>query len=85
MPALSMSETIPPGSPNAGDRYIPLSGAVSEWAGHDGEIASRDGGAWVFESPVHGWICRNLDDGDDTFEKKKRTSLVSVEVPSGSR
>jgi len=32
-------------------------GATGAWAGHDGEIAVRIGGAWEYHTPNIGWIC----------------------------
>src|SRR5688500_13261105 len=45
----------PPGSPAEGDRYIVAAGASGAWAGHEGEIACRTGGAWAFHAPREGW------------------------------
>lgn len=47
----------PPGSPSDGDRYIVAAGATGSWAGHDGEIAAWQDGAWLFYLPREGWIC----------------------------
>ncbi|MEW5963635.1 MAG: DUF2793 domain-containing protein [Pseudomonadota bacterium] len=49
--------TAPPGSPADGDRYIVAAGATGAWAGHDGEIAAFQDGAWLFYLPREGWIC----------------------------
>lgn len=55
--------TTPPVSPVAGDRYLVAAGATADWAGHDGEIALYDQGAWVFHAPVAGWRALVLDEG----------------------
>ena len=49
--------TEPPAQPGEGDRYICADGAIGEFAGHAGEIASFQGGGWVFHVPRIGWRC----------------------------
>ena len=54
----SLSQTTPPTSPSAGDRYgitNGANGASGEWAGHEGEIAAFQDGAWMFYTPNTGW------------------------------
>ncbi len=46
----------PPGSPSNGDRYIVATGGTGAWSGHDGKIAARINGAWVFYPPKVGWL-----------------------------
>ncbi len=51
----------PPGSPNDGDTYFidDLGTATGDWAGFEGYLAHRVGGAWVFTLPWNGlriWI-----------------------------
>jgi hypothetical protein len=54
---LDRSLTVPPGGVIAdGDRYIPAGGATGVWAGHDGEIAAWQDGAWRFYAPRSGWL-----------------------------
>lgn len=48
--------TAPPGSPAAGDTYIPAATATGAWAGKDGQVAVWDGTAWVFGVPREGWV-----------------------------
>ncbi|GHB36541.1 ribonuclease III [Pseudovibrio japonicus] len=45
----------PPDAPEEGERYIVPVGATGAFAGHDGEVAAFDGGAWRFLVPVDGW------------------------------
>lgn len=57
---ISDSVTAPPGSPNAGDAYIPAPSSTGAWAGKDGEIAVWSGAslttpAWIFAIPRVGW------------------------------
>ena len=47
--------TAPPGAPSDGDRYVVADSATGAWAGHDGEIAAWQDGAWAFYAPQTGW------------------------------
>jgi hypothetical protein len=47
--------TAPPGSPAAGDTYIPAATATGAWAGKEGQIAIWSGTTWVFYVPRKGW------------------------------
>jgi Protein of unknown function (DUF2793) len=47
--------TTPPGSPGDGDLYVVAASATDDWAGHDGEIAAWQDGAWAFHAPEIGW------------------------------
>lgn len=51
-------------TPSDGDRYIVASGAIGEWAGHDGEIAVYFSG-WLFAAPAEGWIM--YDEANDVW------------------
>jgi hypothetical protein len=48
--------TAPPGSPAAGDTYIPAATATGDWAGKEGQVAIWSGTAWVFGVPREGWV-----------------------------
>ncbi len=54
--------TTPPGSPVAGDTYIPLATATDVWTGHEDDIAWFDGSAWQFKTPNEGWVFRVADE-----------------------
>ncbi len=54
--------TTPPGSPLAGDTYIPLATATGVWTGHEDDIAWFDGSAWQFKTPNEGWVFRVEDE-----------------------
>ena len=45
-----------PGSPEEGERDLVAAGASGAFAGHEGQIALFDLGAWRFLSPRAGWI-----------------------------
>ena len=52
--------TAPPGSPNAGDRYLVPTGATGAWAGREDQVALYDMGTWIFQAPVAGWSAHVL-------------------------
>ncbi|WP_137702695.1 DUF2793 domain-containing protein [Marimonas lutisalis] len=56
--------TTPPAIAETGQRYVIASGATGEWAGHDNEIAVRDGDAWFFVAPKSGWRADVVVTGD---------------------
>ena len=45
----------PPLEAETGQRFLVGDGADQDWAGHDGDIAVRDGNAWFFVTPQPGW------------------------------
>lgn len=58
----SIGDTVPPGSPVNGHRYIVGPSATGAWATYDDKLAVyRDG--WQFYVPKEGDSCVNLDDG----------------------
>ncbi len=58
---LSVDLTAPPAAVAEGACYGVAAGGVNEWAGHDGEIAIRANGGWVFVPPQRGWAAYVAD------------------------
>ncbi|WP_299819789.1 DUF2793 domain-containing protein [uncultured Jannaschia sp.] len=54
---VDLDRTVPPASPENGQRHIVAPGAVGEWAGRDNAIAVRQDAAWGFFVPQQGWRC----------------------------
>ena len=52
----SRSIVAPPLNPRNGERFIPASEAEAAWAGHVGEMAIYQDGAWSFIPPQGGWL-----------------------------
>lgn len=58
---LSAILTAPPGSPAEGEYWIVASPATGAWLGREDDIAYLSGGAWVFVTPIIGWIAYDQD------------------------
>lgn len=52
---LDRTRTAPPATPDEGDRHVVAATATGAWAGHEGEIAAFQDGAWAFYAPAAGW------------------------------
>ncbi|GGH46149.1 DUF2793 domain-containing protein [Frigidibacter albus] len=59
----SRSVSLPPVTGADGTVYAIPPGAVNAWAGHEGELAIRANGGWVFAMPKAGWQGFILDEG----------------------
>lgn len=57
---LTVGDTVPPGSPAEGDRYIVGTSATGAWTTHDGKLAEYLDSAWTFSDA---YIALNQDDG----------------------
>lgn len=53
----------PPLSPDDGERWIVAASPSGGWAGHAGDIAVWQDGAWRFYEPRTGWLAYVLDEG----------------------
>ncbi|MBI1217484.1 MAG: DUF2793 domain-containing protein [Rhodobacteraceae bacterium] len=51
----SRTATVPPLSAEEGTSYAVPAGAVNDWAGWDGAVATFANGGWVFAVPRRGW------------------------------
>lgn len=64
-PVLDKDLTTPPVSPNAGDRYLILTGdAETDWEGQDKKIAEYNGSTWDFTAPSLGMVVFVEDEVD---------------------
>lgn len=52
----------PPATPADGDRYIVGAAPSGSWAGHAGNIAAFQDGAWAYHVPRDGWIAWVVDE-----------------------
>lgn len=53
-PAIEGVQADPPASPDDGECWLVASGATGAFAGHDGSLAGRQAGTWVFAEPTEG-------------------------------
>jgi hypothetical protein len=77
----------PPVSPTIGDKYIVATGGTGDWSGHDDEISSWNGTAWVFNAADEGLAAVALDDGlTSIFRSSAWELLVALDRidPSGA-
>ena len=51
----SRTLTVPPPTPLDGEAWLVPPSATGAWAGHAGEIAAFQSGAWTFHDPAPGW------------------------------
>lgn len=51
----STAVATPPGAPTEGQRWILPASPMGAWAGHGGQIAAWQDGAWAFYAPLDGW------------------------------
>jgi len=61
-PVLDRDQTTPPGSPTAGDVYIPAATATGAWVSQEGVLALWTGTTWVFYPPKIGWSVWLVDE-----------------------
>ena len=61
----SAALATPPGSPTEGQRWILPGSPTGFWAGHAGQIAAWQDGAWAFYVPLDGWTA--IDISTDTL------------------
>jgi hypothetical protein len=59
---LTLGQNTPPADPVEGDRHITGPAPTGDWAGQPQTIALREGGAWVFLTPLPGWRAEVLDE-----------------------
>ncbi len=59
---LDKDMATPPATPNEGDRYIVAAGGTGVWASQDTKIAAYLDGAWMFITPLTGWIVYIADE-----------------------
>lgn len=73
----------PPASPNAGDTYRVLPGAINAWAGQDDDIASWEGAAWSFITPTdRAPLCFDKDSDDLLYWNGSRWHTLSRSAPA---
>ena len=59
---VSRTNTLPPGDPAPGDRYIVPVDATGEWSGKAGMVAAWQEAAWTFHAPKAGWLAYCIEE-----------------------
>lgn len=81
--AIAGEATNPPATPDEGETWIVGSGATGAWAGNDGNLASLQGGNWLFVAPRDGMRIFNTATGQEwLFNGTWKIPVAPVE-PSG--
>lgn len=70
--------TAPPGGESEGDIYIVGASATGAWAGQDDDLAIYQDGAWVFVTPLNGFIAFVADESTLYVYDSGWTSLASL-------
>lgn len=65
---ISRSLNTPPGSPVAGDRYHTGGSPTGLWSGQSNKIAVWNGSAWVFYTPLEGWLMTSQADAGRLYK-----------------
>jgi len=65
---ISRSLNTPPGSPTAGDRYHTGGSPTGLWSGQSNKIAVWNGTAWVFYTPLTGWLMTSQADAGRLYK-----------------
>ncbi len=73
--------TTPPGSPAAGDTYIPAPSSTGAWSTKDGQVTVWSGSAWVFGVPREGW--RAWIEDEDLVATHDGTNWSGGQQPAG--
>jgi len=76
------TQTAPPGSPSAGDRYIVAATATGAFAGQEDKVVVRVGTQWIFFTPSEGW--RAYDQGANQHITYNGTAWVNDSVSTAS-
>lgn len=68
--------SIPPVSPNKGDRYLIIATASGDWSGKENNLTYYDGAAWQFIVPSSNFLV--AVNSEKTFYQFNGTSWVPV-------
>ncbi|MCT2399194.1 DUF2793 domain-containing protein [Novosphingobium mangrovi (ex Huang et al. 2023)] len=73
----------PPASPADGQNWLVAAGATGEWAGHEGALASRQAGNWIFIPPRDGLRVLDLSSAQDRVFLGTWRKAPSLSEPIG--
>lgn len=81
--AIEAKATTPPTSSVDGEAWLVLAPAVGDWAGHEGDLACRQAGNWLFVSPRDGLRLLDKSTGQDLRYRGSWLSPAAPVEPSG--
>lgn len=72
-----------PGSPEEGECWLVDDSATGDWTGHEGEIACREAGSWIFLMPRDGMRLLNRATGQMMLYRGGWSMAATPDAPSG--
>lgn len=82
-PSILAEQDVPPVSPVDGESWLVGPNASGEWLGHEGQLASRQAGNWVFVTPVNGMAVFDQATGTYRYYRDGWQSAATVSAPQG--
>lgn len=81
--AVAGEASHPPIAPEDGECWLVASGAQDEWTGHDGLLATRQAGQWLYVEPVAGMRLLDKSSGQFRVFINGWQKAANVEEPTG--
>lgn len=82
-PAVKGEVAAPPANPLDGESWLVADGAQGDFAGHDGAIAGRQAGVWIFTRPRDGMRVLDQATGQHVLFAKGWQREPAPAAPSG--
>lgn len=82
-PAILGTASTPPATPQDGDCWLVGNAPTGEWAGHDGQLAGRQAGNWLFSQPRNGMTVLDFSVGKIRRYANGWQSANAIPAPSG--
>lgn len=81
--AIEAEATAPPSAPSDGENWLVGASAAGDWLGHDGSIACRQSGNWLFVVPRDGMQILNRATGQVMLYSGGWSMAVAPLSPTG--
>jgi Protein of unknown function (DUF2793) len=82
-PAILGTANTPPATPQDGDCWLIGTSATGPWSGHDGQLAGRQDGNWLFTPPRNGMTVLDLSAGKIRRYANGWLTASAVSAPTG--
>ena len=82
-PAIEGEASDPPVEPEEGECWLVGSSATGEWSGHEGKLACRQAGLWLFVQPRDGLRVLDRSTGQDLRYRGGWPRAAAPAEPSG--